>query len=215
MKGHDVCMHEMAFSTTGENDEAHNKLSYETGDHFWICPQNVPQDIKAYIEFLEINPDSIIVDTIAHKGKRKYPFPTGITVRETLQYCVDFGALPSPSLARSLLKYENFDYREDIAMPKKTLYDILVESDTKLTLGQILYNAPSLSPRYYSISSSCLEHPHKILLTYRPLKYSCYGKVRSGICSSYLRDLIGDTDDNEEVYIVGGGSTFKYISLAS
>jgi NADPH-ferrihemoprotein reductase len=113
---------------------------------------------------------------------------------DTLLHCVDLAAIPSPSFSRELLGRKDIDYKKEIANPCRTVLDLALESSNQLSLEDFLYNMPPLQPRYYSIASSPLLHPQEVYLTYRPVKYvSSRGSIREGTCTTYLSNLVQDS----------------------
>ncbi|KAL3939352.1 MAG: hypothetical protein SGBAC_005910 [Bacillariaceae sp.] len=200
-------MHELqiALPPPSQNDD---RLEYTSGDHILVYPRNSDAVVQAYVDLLEVDPHAIIVgeakhknedddndDSSNHNNKKHYPYPTGITVMETLTHCVDLGAPPSPSFARILLGRNDLDYRQEIAIPRRTIMDVLLEQKRnhgntkgkKLSLEDLLYQAAPMKPRYYSIASSNVQYPHQIHLTYRPIKYvTSHGYLREGVCTSFL-----------------------------
>ncbi|CAJ1954095.1 unnamed protein product [Cylindrotheca closterium] len=169
-------------------------VQYISGDHLLVYPRNSDAMVQAYVDLLEVDPHAIIVKGDDDEGNsNKYPYPTGITVMETLMHCVELGAPPSPLFARTLLGRKDMDYKEEIAIPRRTIIDLVLEQKRKnngtgkLSLEDLLYQASPMKPRYYSIASSNVQYPHTIHLAYRPIKYvSSYGYLREGVCSSYL-----------------------------
>lgn len=162
---------------------------YETGDHLIIYPRNSSTLVEAYLNRLDVNPHAIVADDDAQDDK--YPHPKGLTVAETLSHCVDLGALPSASFSRLLLGRNDFDYKTEIAYPRRTVIDLLGQQGppetTKIALEDLLYNIAPMKPRYYSIASSNLQRPDEVLLAFRPIKYvTSRGIMREGVCTSYM-----------------------------
>ena len=188
-------MHEMIVSI-----ESFPDVSYEAGDHLIVYPRNAQCTTDAYLDILDVQNSSVIegIQAPAKDGKdRAYPFPKGITVEETLMYCCDLGAPPSPSFSRKLLGRKELNYKKEVAEPRRTVIELIKESSQPISLEELLFNLPPMQPRYYSIASSPLVHPDKIYLTYRPVKYiTSRGALREGLCSSYMKNLHGITEDS-------------------
>ena len=213
-KAGETAIHEMTLSLSpyvhnGDNGASSppSSVKYETGDHLVIYPRNSRVVAEAYLQLLDVHPHSIIQrpsSTSAPSSSStsgSYPYPTGLTVLETLLHCVDLEAPPSPSFTRMLLGRKNVDYRSEIAKPRRTVLDLLLEKNPPLDTGNddddkrqalisledLLYNLTPMKPRYYSISSSSMAHPDEILLAYRPIKYlNSRGALRMGVCTSYM-----------------------------
>lgn len=160
-------------------------LSYTTGDHFLVYPRNSEAIVNAYVDMLDVDPHAIVSEN--NNNNESYPYPTGITIVETLSHCVDLGALPSPGFSRMILGRKELDYANEIANPRRTVIDLCHQAGTQLSLEDLLYNAVPMRPRYYSIASSSIKCPDEILLVFRPVHYmTSKGYLREGVCTSYL-----------------------------
>ena len=189
-------LHEMVVSI----DDRDN-LSYETGDHLVIYPRNAQCTTDAYLDVLDVDGSCIVEGILspASDGKkdRTYPHPFGLTIEETIMYCIDLGAPPSPSLARKLLGRKDIEYKREVAEPRRTVIELIKESGLPVSLEELFFNLPPMQPRYYSIASSPLVHPNQIYITYRPVKYiTTRGTLREGVCSSYMKNLHNITEDS-------------------
>src|SRR6185295_4478916 len=83
-------------------------------------------------------------------------------------------------------------YREKIAVPRRTLLDLLEEhSECDLPFAEFLDLLPALRPRYYSISSSPTISAD-VALTVGVLEgpaRSGDGTTFHGVCSGHLREI--------------------------
>jgi sulfite reductase alpha subunit-like flavoprotein len=66
-------------------------------------------------------------------------------------------------------------------------------------VGHLLELLPALAPRYYSISSSPLEHPGRIHITCVVTRFTTRtGRLHHGVCSThFLRLLPGTAQGNQ------------------
>jgi len=167
------------------NRHSSNKMcNYEAGDHFVVYPVNSQCVVEALLDHLDVDRHAIIE---IQGQPESYPFPTGLTVYETLMHCVDLGALVSPNFARMILQRKDIDYKAEVAHPRKTIIELLFQYQRKLSLEDLLFQIAPMKPRYYSIASSSVKHPTKIRLLYRKIKYvTPLGSLREGVCTSYL-----------------------------
>lgn len=173
---------------------------YEAGDHFVAYPRNPDYLVEAYLDYMEVKPHAVIAKQQPSSSSRQssgvYHHPTGITLYETLSYCVDLNATPNLQFVRMITKDKIANYKEEVAMKRRTVLDMALESGTKLALEDVLYNLPPMRPRYYSISSSPRAHVREgssdnhLIITFRPVRYvnKC-GALREGACTSYLDRL--------------------------
>ncbi|KAL7561784.1 hypothetical protein ACA910_013324 [Epithemia clementina (nom. ined.)] len=228
---------DLSSSSLANNSNNHNHryedndsdTSYKAGDHFVVYPRNADFIVDAYLNYLQVKPDaSIITDDENNEGRASsYPHPKGLTVYETLSFCVDLGATPSPQFVRMMIansKKNNRaaaviqNYKDQVATPRRTTLDLALELEAQLSLEDVLYNLPPLQPRYYSIASSPLrthndtntkdpvktDRKSTLLLTYRSIRYlTSRGILRDGICTSYMDHLspvvVGDCSNGSSM----------------
>ena len=175
-------------------ENSDGKITYETGDHLMVYPQNSEALVEGFLQRFDVDPHAILNQTET-LDRQPYPHPTGITLKETLRHCVDLSAVPSPAAARHILGKPKIDYKNDIATPHRTFLDLMAEANRPFALEEILYNLPAMKARYYSIASSSMVHPNEIYLVYRPVQYtSTRGNLHLGVCTSYLKNMMGRED---------------------
>ncbi len=168
-----------------QNENSSSEMcNYEAGDQLAIYPANSQCVVEALLDNLDVDRHAVI----SEEGQpESYPFPTGLTVYETLSHCADLGALVSPNFARMILQRKDIDYKAEIAHPRRTLVELLLQHQRKLSLEDLLFQIAPMKPRYYSIASSSVKHPTRIRLLYRKIKYvTSLGSLREGVCTSYL-----------------------------
>jgi sulfite reductase alpha subunit-like flavoprotein len=110
-----------------------NKMcNYEAGDHLVIYPVNSQCVVEALLDNLDVDRHAIIS---VEEQPKSYPFPTGLTVYETLSHCTDLGALVSPNFARMILQGKDIDYKAEnidrlvVSAPEKVVSRGLIVSD--------------------------------------------------------------------------------------
>jgi NADPH-ferrihemoprotein reductase len=202
------------FSLDNGTDDS---LGYRTGDHLVVYPRNSQCIVEAYLNHVleEVDPHAIIVKVKGSGGGGResdggdddsYPYPRGLTVYETLSHCIDLGALPPPALARQILGRKKLEYKAEIANPRRTVIDLMLEHNNgnKLSLEDLFYRMVPMKPRYYSIASSNIATPDEIRLTFRQAKYmTSRGVMREGVATSFMTrkgvgggaDTTADDDD--------------------
>jgi len=172
-------------------------VTYTTGDHLVVYPQNSQCIVEAYLNMLNVDGNAVIDEN----QPDSYPFPKSLTIFETLTHCVDLGALPSPSFARMLIGKKDIDYKSEVAYPRRTVLDLALQYGRSISLEDLLYQASPMKPRYYSIASSSVKHPNMIRLVYRRVQYvTKLGMLREGICTNYLTHK-GYIDTQEHAHI--------------
>lgn len=200
-------LHEMRLSLENTND-----MTYETGDHLMVYPQNSETMVEAYLQQMDVDPN-VTID-VSDEDTR-YPHPTGITLTETLRHCVDLSAVPSPNVARILTGRQKIDYKNEIATPRRTILDLLAKAPRKYALEEILGNLPPMKARYYSIASSSLVHPNELYLVYRPVNYTTtQGHLRLGVATSYMKNMMGAEDASLDDYNLDSETTSSHLIAA-
>jgi len=134
-------LYEMRVSLTSNNPK--ERLTYETGDHLMVYPQNSEAIVTGFLQQFDVDPHATIHPPET-PGKHPYPHPTGITLTETLRHCVELTAAPSPAFARHILGRPKLDYKNEIAKPHRTVLDLMAEAGRQFALEEILYNLPPM-----------------------------------------------------------------------
>lgn len=190
---HELQLELWASSTDGDAD-----LQYSAGDHLVVYPSHSDFLVEAYLDHFDIDVETAMHSTLeqtpAVEGlceASAYPHFTGVSLYDTMRYLVDLQAPPSPRLARSLMGRDDIDYKEQVFIPRQSPLALLKQSGRKdVALEDLLYQLPAMTPRYYSIASSPMVHPHTIYLTYRPVRFlTSLGNPQEGVCTSYLSKL--------------------------
>lgn len=168
--------------------------SYEAGDHLVVYPAQQDFLVEAYLEHWHLPAAmarSSLVEKVQHDDdSTPYPHPVGISLYDTLRYCVDLTAPPGPRFARLLTGREDLHYKQDIFDAHATPLSLIKQYQSTISLEDLLYQLPPTQPRYYSIASSPLVHPDRLILTYRSVRYlTGQGSLQQGLCTSYLEDL--------------------------
>lgn len=209
----------LAFDISGTD------MTYETGDHLAVYPRNPPALVRRVCERLHLDPDAwfttALVDRQGSVVEGDSPYPEPVTVGQVLTEDVDL-ALRDPSMELIAALHgaagdraerdrlgawvETLGYGEQdavCAVLKGWLSDFymnvaeLLEAfpSTTLTLEQLIELLPRQRPRFYSIASCPLVHPHRIHLSVGVLQVvTDAARTRQGLCSNYLAGLeIGDT----------------------
>jgi len=65
---------------------------------------------------------------------------------------------------------------------------LLARPETRLVPADFVRLLRPLQPRLYSISSSLRAHPGQVHLTVGAVRYEAHGRVRKGVCSTFLAD---------------------------
>ncbi|CAO2654651.1 Nn.00g113840.m01.CDS01 [Neocucurbitaria sp. VM-36] len=199
------CLH-MEISIAGSN------LSYTTGDHIAIWPNNAGREVDRFFKVLGKEDKRHTVITV--KGldpTAKVPFPSPTTYDAAVRFHVEINAAVSRQLVSGLAQ---FAPSEDIKAEMVKLggdkdYFKQNVTDRNLNLAQLLEiagkgqtwpkipfsfmfeNLLKIQPRYYSISSSSLVQKDKISITavVESLEKPGAPHVLKGVTTNYLLAL--------------------------
>eukprot|EP00475_Leptophrys_vorax_P037013 TRINITY_DN632_c0_g1_i2.p1 TRINITY_DN632_c0_g1~~TRINITY_DN632_c0_g1_i2.p1 ORF type:complete len:580 (+),score=164.51 TRINITY_DN632_c0_g1_i2:434-2173(+) len=182
-------------------------ITYQVGDSIGIyCPNDI-HVVEALLERLNISGDL----QIQFEGDSKKQLPhihTPCSILDAFLFCVDLEAIPQKAFLRILAEYciDEADRQKlyDLCGKSKDCrqrYDEMVKQRPSLLqlltwypscypdLMHLLESLPSLSPRYYSISSSPALYPTAMHIALTIVRYESSGVQRKGLCSSWLYDL--------------------------
>ena len=173
-------------------------LTYEPGDALAVKPVNDPQLVALTLESLGFSGD----ETVKVKDIEK-------PVREALlrDFEIHFAGkkflakLAEKGVAKiaELLKPENAAAIEEYTSAwnaARDCADVLAEfPGVKFEPQEFADTLRALNIRLYSIASSLKAHPEQVDLTVAAVRWSAHGRVRSGVCSTFLceRCPVGDS----------------------
>lgn len=180
---------------------ADSGLTYEPGDSLGIYPTNCPEVVDDIITLTRLDPEALVSNSESRE----------VTLREALSKDYDITGLSQLFLKKyaSLARSEHLDAllgEKDKSNLKSYLYgreisdtlkDFPVEALSPQDLVNLLRKMP---PRLYSIASSLKAHPDEVHLTVATVRYQSNGKLRKGVCSTYLSDRVGP-DDRIPVFV--------------
>jgi sulfite reductase (NADPH) flavoprotein alpha-component len=165
-------------------------LTYEVGDSMAVYPTNDPRLVDDILEALRASGDEEIA------GNRGVP----TTLREALlrdysitQVTPKFlkaiaGRASAAPLLNELLGPERKNDLETYLWGLEVV-DFLVEHPSiDFTPQEFVALLPKLQPRLYSIASSLKAHPEAVHFIVEVVKYNSHGRVRKGVCSSFLAE---------------------------
>lgn len=163
-------------------------ISYEPGDALGVWPRNCSALVDEVIE------------RVGFDGEEAVTTPDGqeVSLRHALQNFYDISQLSEQFLA---------EYAKLLAQPDLVLAGSNGSSDPKLyregrQIIDTLCDFPGrieepqafisllkpLAPRLYSIASSPQAHRGEVHLTVGVVRYETHGRLRKGVCSSFLAD---------------------------
>jgi cytochrome P450/NADPH-cytochrome P450 reductase len=173
-------------------------VSYSPGDYLAVYPQNDPELIKQIFEHFNADPMTAI--ELKENQHTFLPVGRAVLVEEILTYYVELQEVITrrhlklladyadrPLEKDKLLKLAEIDnYKDQVLFQKRSLFEMLNKfKSCKIPFSLFISLLPPLKPRFYSISSSHLVHPHRCSITVGVLAIPKF----NGVCSNYLARL--------------------------
>ena len=75
----------------------------------------------------------------------------------------------------------------------REVIDVVSGLTTKFAVTEFIALLKKMQPRLYSISSSPKAHPGQVHLTVGAVRHDSHGRVRKGVCSTFLADRAGES----------------------
>jgi sulfite reductase (NADPH) flavoprotein alpha-component len=169
-------------------------LSFEVGDSLAVYPTNDPELVDE------------IIQTLGASGDEKVPRPRGepTTLREALlrDYSV---TQPTPKFLRAIAGRASAaptltyllapDRKHDLEtyLWGMEIIDFLLEHPSaRFAPEQFVTLLTKLQPRLYSVASSLRAYPDQVHFIVDVVQYESHGRVRKGVCSSFLAERADD-----------------------
>lgn len=199
------CLH-MEIDISGSN------LSYTTGDHIAIWPNNAGKEVDRFFKILGREDKRHTV--IAVKGldpTAKVPFPSPTTYDAAIRFHIEINAAVSRQLVSGIAQFAPNDeikaemvklggdkdyFKQNVTDRNLNLAQLLEISGkgevwSKIPFSFMFENLLKIQPRYYSISSSSLVQKNKISITavVESLVKPGAPHVLKGVTTNYLLAL--------------------------
>lgn len=176
-------------------------LSYEPGDALAVVPVNAPDVVKAIIQAAkltgneEVEVKNVGPKLLADALREDYDI-TAISraVLTKLAEAADSAILRGLLAEDAKDRFKEYVHGREIV---DALEDFAPKGLSAAALTGIFRKLP---PRLYSIASSPLAHTDEVHLTVAAVRYETHGRVRKGVCSTYLADLV-KSGDSVQVFV--------------
>eukprot|EP00960_Hanusia_phi_P022550 667336-Hanusia_phi.AAC.2 len=178
-------------------------ISYETGDHVAILPDNDRDDVEELAKLLGVNLNSwiyLVDDDLSS------PFPCPCSIQKAFTNYLDINGMPKRSFIEHLStkaidpnekrrlemiagRDDTSDYQQYVCEGRRNVLDLLREFPSDL-----LESLPRLQPRFYSISSGSNTHPESAHVTAVVVDDVLpEGRRFKGVCTNFLKQMrVGD-----------------------
>ncbi len=175
-----------------ELDLTGSGLRYEVGESLAVHPQNEPALVEEILHTLGASGDEPV--PAASKGKEP------LLLREALlrEYRI---TQPTPKFLKAIAERASAAplLKELLHPDRKQDLDAYVwgmdmidfqlqHSSIKFTPEEFVALLAKLQPRLYSIASSLKAFPDQVHLTVDVVRYESHGRLRQGVCSSFLAE---------------------------
>ncbi len=183
--------------------------TYSAGDHLGVVPRNMPSLVRRVCVRFDMQPEAQVV--LRAPGGRKGHLPVDkpmrlffllsdyvelqeVASRKQIQTMAQHTRCPHTRPRLEALSSDTeiaqAKYRHEVFAKRRSLLDLLEEHKAcELPLNVYLEMLPALRPRYYSISSSPLQHPNACSISVAIVDEPHRAGVGSyqGVCSNFLR----------------------------
>jgi sulfite reductase (NADPH) flavoprotein alpha-component len=166
-------------------------LKYEVGDALGVYPENCTELVETVLKSMGARGDEIITTS---DGRQVYSYEALVRDYSITKITEPFAQLlakyaSDPSEASTLQTLLDND-----AAGVTEWWDILdlLEQfpSARPPIPEMIAALPPLQPRLYSISSSLSANPEEVHLTVGVVKYTKSDRVRKGVASTYLTEMI-------------------------
>lgn len=162
---------------------ADSGIEYEAGDALSVIPENNPDLVDAIAEHFRVSADTLVDgeplgELLGHRYEISTPSKDLLGEVEKRADNEEFSHVLRGGVKETL---ERWLYGKDIL-------DILRIAGDDLSVEEFVGLLKPLQHRAYSISSSPLAHPDRIHLTVASVRYRSSGRMRGGVCSTFLAD---------------------------
>lgn len=181
-------------------------LQYAAGDTLGVWPRNCPALVEELLSRLSLSGETLVtvekVGDLALREALWSHFEIATISREMIHFIAEHSA------DRQLKSLCTEEHQTELRrfLWGRQLIDLLHDyPHIRLTAQELLPRLKRLQPRLYSIASSPQAHPTEVHLTVRVVRYTCEGRTRKGVASTFLADR---AEENRVPVFVQHSSTF-------
>lgn len=173
-------------------------LVYQPGDALGVVPSNDAAYVEEVIETLEVNPDEEVVTARGIESLRDALMSTFEITTITRPFLRAYAEVVKSKELSSLLEDND---KLNTWLFGREIIDVLTTWPAKgIPSSDFLDMLRKLPPRLYSIASSLNAHPDEVHLCVGITRYEAHGRIRKGVCSTYLADRVA-LDETVRVYV--------------
>jgi sulfite reductase (NADPH) flavoprotein alpha-component len=162
---------------------ADSGIEYEAGDALAIIPENDPALVGEIAEHFRMSAETLVGgeplgELLGHRYEISTPSKDLLGEVESRADNEELSHVLRGGVKETL---ERWLYGKDVL-------DVLRIAGDDLSIEEFIGLLKPLQHRAYSISSSSLAHPDSIHVTVAAVRYQAQGRMRGGVCSTFLAD---------------------------
>ena len=175
-------------------DLAGRGFDYAAGDALGVWPSNGPAQVDALLASLGLAPATVVA--VANHGET--------TLADALAHHYEIARITPEALrfvgersgSATLLRMLEDEHKDALKqwLWGRQLIDLLLAFPIRARADELPGILKRLQPRLYSISSSPKAEPDQVHLTVSTVRYTCDGKARGGVCSTFLADRAANAE---------------------
>jgi sulfite reductase (NADPH) flavoprotein alpha-component len=167
-------------------------LSYEVGDALGVLPTNCPMLASEILELLGCDGEEAVPDADGAESSLRHALQHSYQITQPTLSFVQEVARRSPETCSEWAALLAEDKKADFEkfLHGREVVDFLKFAAGKFTPKEFVGLLRKLQPRLYSISSSPKAHPGEVHLTVGTVRYESHGRIRKGVCSTFLADRV-------------------------
>ncbi len=168
-------------------------LSYEVGDSMAVYPTNDPELVEQVIHALGLKGDEVVPAAKTQKSLRDALLRDYSITQPTpkLLKAIAKRASAAP-LLRELLDPERKQDLDAYLWGMEVIDFLSEHPSVKFSSEEFVGLLTKLQPRLYSVASSLRAYPDQVHFIVDVIRYESHGRLRKGVCSSFLADRAND-----------------------
>jgi sulfite reductase (NADPH) flavoprotein alpha-component len=166
-------------------------LHYEVGDALGVMPTNCAALVGEILRALGCDGEEAVPDASAGETSLRHALLRNCQITQPTSALLQVvagraGDAPLRALLEPARKAELDQY-----LHGREVIDFLLQFPAvKFAPAEFVSLLRKLQPRLYSISSSPKAHPGEVHLTVAVVRYESHGRLRRGVCSTFLADRV-------------------------
>jgi sulfite reductase (NADPH) flavoprotein alpha-component len=168
-------------------------LSFEVGDSLAVYPTNDPPLVDGIIRAIGAKGDEIVPAAKTQKPLREALLRDYSITQPTPKFLKAIVARASAApMLKELLHPDRKNDLEDFVWGMEVIDFLIDHPSAKFAPEEFVGLLNKLQPRLYSVASSLHAFPDQVHFIVDVVRYESHGRVRQGVCSSFLAERAND-----------------------